>query len=233
MDARKVKRAILGLLSWLEHVCTGLLLVVAVAVAVAHLAGWLEPEKLADYWALARDRKLAISLREHDEWKRLEREDHSRTAVEVEEQKGAKRAGEGRSRQVAYWEQQYEKESEILKTINDVLKEREQVFLDGKRELEMDKLSFRAKREKAERIANDANLKRALRLYQGMDPELIAEDFRRKWAGSKDEQAEVIEVLRRLPPRLSAEVISAIPDSTLRVEILNEIRGLGPGGKGS
>jgi hypothetical protein len=233
MDATKVKRAILAVLTWLEHVCTGLLLVVAAALTVAHLAGWLERGKLVDYWALARGQKMAISLKEHGEWKRLEGEERSRTAVEKEEQKGAKRASEGFNRQRAYWEQQYEKERQILVTINDVLRQREQAFLVGKDQLEKDQLAFRAERDRAEKAANDANLKRALQLYQGMDPELIAEDFRKKWSGTKDEKAEVVELLRRLPPRLSAEVISAIADSTLRVEILNEIRGPGPGGKGS
>jgi hypothetical protein len=218
-----VKKVLLGVVAWLEHLAAFLFLGVVVGVAVIYFSEMVTAEKARDAWAVLSGKRLAVEQGNYDRWQKLEREARAKTKVMTEEERGSGQANEGFRRRQEYWDKQFERETAILGVMNQMVNERQKAFDQRAAAFKTQRDTFEKVQKAVQAAREDANLKRLLQLYQGMEPELIAQDFLTKWNDPK-EKDEVVELLRRMPARLSAEVINSIADSKLRVEIMKKIR---------
>ena len=137
---------------------------------------------------------------------------------------GCGEARDGFRRERAYRERQFEREAAILEAISRKVAENRASLATRTEDFERRHAAFRRRVEKERALKNDASFKKSLQLYQRMDPELVARDFEQKWAAGDEERRAVVETLRELPSRLSAEIIDAMTSSETRVAIMKEIR---------
>jgi hypothetical protein len=213
------------MLSWLEHLAAALFVLVLVAGVGVYFSKMLTRENAPEVWALMRGEKRAISQEDYKRWQNMEAEARTRTKVEAEEQTGSGQANAGFKKERSHWAHEFEKERAVLSVLDGMLKDRQKTFGEQLAVLNRDKTAFADQKKASQDAAQQARMKRLQKLVQGMEPELIAEDFLVKWSkGSSTDKSEVVDMLHRMPARLSAEIISAIADSSLRVEIMKEMR---------
>jgi hypothetical protein len=220
-----MKAFLLRVMAWAEHAVVLLCLAAGAAALVVYVKGGLTQEKAVDALAVIRGAKNAVTVAEHERWLRLEGEARARTLVEREEQIGSGEANVGFMRKKAYWQGQFDRESEMLRVIDMMLVSREQALSRRSQDLDAKDAVLHARIDAEAKRSTDANLKKALQLYQGMEAEVVAQDFTRKWAtGTVDEKVEIVNLLRRMAPRFASEIVNAIDDPDVRMAIMKQMR---------
>ncbi len=215
---------VVRILSWLGKVAAVLFLVVLASGAALFFSGRLTRKNLPEIWAVMSGSKRAVPQADYQRWKQLEDDAKPKTMVESEERKGSGTAHVRFQKRRSHYEREFEKERAVLSILDEMILQRQTTFNKNLQAFKAQEKAFLDKKKVEEDAEKQANLKRLLKLYQGMEPELIAEDFQAKWGSTKSEKDEVVDLLRRMPARLSSEVINAIANSSLRVEIMKEIR---------
>jgi hypothetical protein len=219
-----VKATLVRALSWLEHMLAVVVLAAGLAAAVLAFMGVLTRQTATDAWSVLRGDKRAVAESDYKRWQKMESKQRSRTLVEAEEKVGSGLASEGLQQQRRYWQQQFDKERAVLSTIDAVLADREKAFQGKLTKLRSRQRKFDDEKKAADKKKEDANFKRVVQLYQGMDPELVAEDFQNKWKGTAEQKGEVVDLLRKMPARMSAEIMNSITDTKVRIEIIDRVR---------
>jgi flagellar motility protein MotE (MotC chaperone) len=212
-------------LALLVRLAAALFLLVLAGAAALYLSGRLSRENLQDIWAVMSGTKRVVDQSKYESWKAMEEQARHKTAVEQEEQKGSGEANTRFQRQRDHWAWQWERERAVLGVIEETIAKRRESLSAERRTFGEVRQAFLKKKRDQEDAEKQANLKKVLKLYRGMEPEMVARDFLTRWRkGTKAEKGQVVDLLRRMPARLSAEIISAIDDPALRVEIMREMR---------
>jgi len=212
------------ILSWLGRIAALVFLLALAGVAALYFSGRLTRKNLADAWAVMSGEKRAVSQNDYQKWQKLEEEARPKSMVESQEQKGSGAAYKKFLKLSKHREREFERERAVLSVLDRMIETRQAAFNNNLQAFKQQEKAFTEKKQVEEDAEKQANLKRLLKLYQGMEPELVAQDFQSKWNSTKAEKDEVVDLLRRMPARLSSEIINAIDSSTLRVEIMREIR---------
>ncbi len=220
-----MKKLALRILSWIELAAAVLFLLVAGMVGTMLATGMLNVQSARDVWAVLRGEKRVVGERDYQRWQTLEKEARPKTLVDTQELRGSGDAYKAFQREQERRAKQLDKEVEILNLVNDMVESRKEGLNAQRLALKQNQDDFQKKLAAEKKKQQDLRLKKTLQILQGMDTELIAEDFLKRWE-SKDpiEKEKVVDLLRRMPARQSSDVINAITDSLTRVAILKEIR---------
>lgn len=221
-----MKKLLLRILSWLQLAGAAAFLLVAALVGTLWATGTLNRKSAGQAWAVLDGRKRAVEKSDYLRWQKMEKETQTRTEVERQEQRGSGLAYEAFMKEKERRERELDREIAVLQLVDGMVKKRETEFTDQRKVFAQQRQAFLAQQKAAREREQDANLKKALRIIQGMDAELVAQDFQNRWNDPKDpdEKQKVVDLLRRMPARQSSEIISAIQDSTTRVAIMKEVR---------
>jgi len=221
-----VKKLLPRVLSWLQLAGAVAFLLVAALVGTLWARGTFNRESAGQAWAVLDGRKRAVEESDYLRWQKMEKETRTRTEVERQEQRGSGLAYEAFMKEKERRERELDREIAVLQLVDEMVEKREAEFTDQRRVFAQQKQAFLAQRKAEEEKKGSARLKKTLQILQGIDAELVAQDFQNRWNDSKDpaEKEKVVDLLRRMPARQSSEIISAIQDSATRVAIMKEMR---------
>jgi hypothetical protein len=221
-----LKRMFLGLLTWLMYAAAALFLAGLAAVAVLYFTTALNRQSARDIWGLLRGEKVAVAPEDRGELATLKAQAKSHSAVEQAEADASGQARQELERRSAQVEAEAEKERRFLKLLSEQLTAREKQLgldagrlADGQKQLALAQKIFKDQKD-------ETSLRKVLKLYAGMDAEIIAGDFEARLAGGGNTPQfnEVVEILRRMPERQASEVLAAISKPDLRNRLMEELK---------
>ncbi len=229
MNARRV---VSGLVTGLVWTAAGLFLAVAAVTAVFYFSKALNRDSARDIWGVLRGEKVAVSPADRDRLARFDEKAAAKSRIEKDEEESAQVANDEIQERRERLEAWLMRERSALKLFSDQLAAREarlkvdgQMLADGQKQLADDQKTFREQQDAT-------NLRKVLKLYAGMDAEIVAADFEARLRNNADHgKEEVVEILRRMPERQASEVLSAIESPDTRNSLMAALRGIvgGPG----
>jgi hypothetical protein len=207
----------LGILTWFQRVGAVLFLAVLAAVAAFCFTKALNRESAKAIWGILRGEQVAVAPADRDRWQELDRQaEKNKSQVEKQEEEGSGQVRELLKKDVQLLADQLRKEWMELEEFSKLLAERQRQYDADLGQLKAARLAFQDQQTKFNDARRDESLRKVLKLYAGMDAEIIAGDFEdRLKAGDQTTFNEVVDILRRMPERQASEVLSAMakPDS--------------------
>lgn len=213
-------------LGWLEHAAAALLTMIVVVALALYLTKALDRERARAIWGILRGERVAVAPADLTRWRELDRQAAARSPVEEEEREGSASARDEIAKARRRLADQLRKERDQLAEISRLVAERESTLGAEMDRLNADRKTFDARQKSAQDVAKDANLRKVVKLYAGMDAEAVAKDFESRLRAGSAAQAkdEVVQILRLMPERQASEVLSAMENPDVRSMLMDALR---------
>jgi flagellar motility protein MotE (MotC chaperone) len=218
---------LLRMLTKLERVAAVLFLAVLAAVAALYFAKRLDRERARSVWGILSGQQVAVTLDDRGRLADYDKQAASGSDVEKQEQEASGQVRQEIEKRKEQLSAEFKREHEFLKLLSDQLKVDQRKVNEDSKQLADAKEKLALAQKALQYKKDDIQLTKVLKLYAGMDAEIIAADFEEKLkAGSNYDVKfkEVIEILRRMPERQASEVLSAIEKSDVRNKLMEELR---------
>ena len=222
----KLKALGLAILTWFQRGGAVLFLAVVAFVAVLCFTRALNRERAGAIWGLLRGEQVAVAPADRDRWQELDRQaEKNKSQVEKQEEEGSGQVRELLKKDAQLLADQRRKEWMELEEFNKLLTERQRQYDADLSQLKAAQLVFQDQQKKFNDARRDESLRKVLKLYAGMDAEIIAGDFEdRLKAGDQTTFNEVVEILRRMPERQASEVLSAMAKPEARNKLMEALK---------
>ena len=222
----KLKALGLAILTWFQRVGAVLFLAVVAFVAVLCFTRALNRERAGAIWGLLRGEQVAVAPADRDRWQELDSQaEKNKSQVEKQEEEGSGQVRELLKKDAQLLADQRRKEWMELEEFNKLLTERQRQYDADLSQLKAAQLVFQDQQKKFNDARRDESLRKVLKLYAGMDAEIIAGDFEdRLKAGDQTTFNEVVEILRRMPERQASEVLSAMAKPEARNKLMEALK---------
>jgi len=228
VSAKDFRGRLLGLLAKLELVAAVLFLAVLTMVAAFYVAGALNRESAGAIWGLLRGKQVAMTPADRRDLAELKRQAEARSEVDKREQEASGQARQEVEKRKEQLLAEFKREHEFLKLLSDqLLADRRKLGEEG-RQLADGQKKLTEAQDLFQKEKDKTRLAKVLKLYQGMDAEIIAGDFEKRLKTTDSDKApkfkEVVEILRQMPERQASEVLSAMLDADTRNSLMEALR---------
>jgi flagellar motility protein MotE (MotC chaperone) len=214
------------LLTWSVYTAAVLFLAAAAALLALCATKRLDRERAGAVWGILCGERVAVTPQDRIDLKdfRTKAEARAKSKVQQDEDSASGSAQRILDAERERLSDQRRKEQLELEELSKLLAEREKRYQADRNQFQAAQLAFQDQQKKFNDARRDESLRKVLKLYAGMEADLIAGDIEDRLKGGDQAIPELVEILLRMPERQASEVLAAMVKPENRNKLMEALK---------